>query len=135
MKIYIGCSLTHATPEFRSAVEEVQNQLRGEYEVLDFLGLVKGTAADAYHRDIGVNIATCDLFVAICDHPSLGLGYEIATAVEKHGKPVLALAQQDAVITRLILGIDARSFEFQRYERVQDIPQIVRQFISDRNLA
>ena len=37
--------------------------------------------------------------LAICDYPSLGLGYEIATAVERQGIPVLAMAHKDSVIS------------------------------------
>src|SRR5882724_9174860 len=91
-KIYIGCSLTHAPEAFRVAVESLKQELRQQFEVFDFLGLVAGTAEDVYRWDINKCVAEADVFVAICDYTSLGLGYEIGTAVEKHHKPVLAVA-------------------------------------------
>ena len=76
-------------------------------------------------------MAQCDLFVAICDHPSIGLGYELGTAIEQFAKPVLALAHQDAHITRLVLGIDAPSFSFQRYNSLTEVPYLIRTKISE----
>ena len=125
-KIYIGCSLTHATPEFRQSVEDLKDSLRGDYEIFDFLGLTDGTVQDVYNRDIHECVANCDLFVAICDHPSLGLGYELATAVEKLDKPVLAVAHTDAHITRLVLGITSPKYSFERYEDISDIAGLIR---------
>ena len=82
-KLYVGCSLTLAPESFRQSVEELKNKLRADYEVFDFLGLVKGTAKDVYEWDIHHCVAKCDLFLAVCDYPSLGLGYEMGVAVEK----------------------------------------------------
>lgn len=128
LKIYIGCSLTHAPQAFRAAVEELKQELRQEFEVFDFLDLHAGRPEDVYHWDIGRCVAECDLFVAVCDHSSLGLGYEIGTAVEKHRKPVLAVAHRDAHITRLLLGIDEPHFSFQRYDDFAEIAELVRAF-------
>jgi hypothetical protein len=125
IKIYIGCSLTHAPEEFKQAVENLKDSLRSQYEVFDFLGLKKGTVRDVYNWDIKHCVANCDLFVAMCDYASLGLGYELATAVEAHKKPVLALAHQDAEVTRLVQGIDSPLFSFERYEDLSEIKDLV----------
>jgi hypothetical protein len=124
-KLYVGCALTQADPVWVAAVEQMKDSLRGTYEVLDFLGLIKGDETAVYHNDIHRNVAECDLFVAICDLPSIGLGYELGTAVEKHGKPVLAVAHRDAKVTRLVLGVDAPSFSFERYDNISDIPKLI----------
>jgi hypothetical protein len=124
-KLYLGCSLTHAPKEFREAVEELKVTLRETYDVFDFLGLEKGTAQDVYQWDIHRCVATCDVFLAICDYPSIGLGYELAMAVEKLKKPVFAFAHEDANVSRLILGVDAPSFHFARYKELQDIPAML----------
>lgn len=115
VKIYIGCSLTYAPLQFRDTVENVKKILRPEYEVFDFLGLEKGTVKEVYRWDIKKCVADCDLFVAICDYASLGLGYELGTAVESFDKPVLALAHKGAYITRLVQGIDSPKFSFEHY--------------------
>lgn len=129
-KIYVGCSLTHAPEAFRLAVEALKQELSHNYEVFNFLGLVDGTAQDVYRWDIQRCVANADIFVAICDHASLGLGYEIGTAVEKHQKPVLAVAHQATHISRLILGIDAPNFSFKRYKDFAEIKQLLEVFIT-----
>jgi len=123
-KLYIGCGLTHAS-DFTSQVEELKLQLRKDYEVFEFLGLEKGSAADVYHWDIETCVAGCDLFVAICDFASIGLGYEIAAAALAYKKPVLAVAQSDALVTRLILGARVPNFSFARYNHMSDIPKLI----------
>lgn len=126
-KIYIGCSLTHAPDEFKQAVETIKQNLKTDYEIFDFLGLEKGTPADVYQWDIHRCVAESDLFVAICDYPAIGLGYEIGVAVEKFNKPVLALAHQDTHVTRLLLGIDTPAYAFQRYQHTAEVPSLIRQ--------
>lgn len=134
VKLYIGCSLTQAPAGFAEAVQELKSQLSRTYEVLDFLGLTKGTPTDVYHWDISRNIATCDLFVAICDHPAIGLGYELATAVEKYGKPVLAVAQADTRVTRIVMGIDHPGYSFERYKSLSDVPALIEHKLSSSGL-
>lgn len=125
LKLYIGCSLTHAPEEFKSSVEDLKTRLKAQFEVLEFIGLVNGTPTDVYHHDVQTCVGTCDLFVAICDFPSLGLGYELGTAIEKLHKPVLAVAHRDAHITRLVIGIDAPGFKFKRYDEMAEIFDLV----------
>lgn len=127
-KIYVGCSLTHAPDEFKHGVDAIKNELRKDFEVMDFLGLVAGTAEDVYQWDIHNCVQKCDFFVAITDHPSLGLGYEMATAVEKLQKPTLALAQTQSKIGRIILGIEQPHYRFARYDTLEDIPALVKAF-------
>ena len=127
-KIYVGCALTHASEEFKQGVESLKIELRKDFEVLEFLGLVAGTAQDVYQWDIHNCVEKCDILVAITDHPSLGLGYEMATAVEKLRKPTLALAHTDAKIGRIILGIEQPHYRFERYNSLQDIPALVKAF-------
>jgi short-subunit dehydrogenase len=59
--------------------------------------------------------------VAICDFASLGLGYELASAVEKYHKPVIAAAKTDEKITRLVQGIDSPDFRFVRYDSLDEL--------------
>lgn len=132
LKLYIGCSLTHAPKEFIKKVAALKKELRRDYEVLDFVGLENGTPEDVYYHDIHVCVATCDVFVAICDYPALGLGWELATAVEKHKKPVLALAHADAHITRLLPGAMSinSGLDLKRYRSFEEIPALVRNFVN-----
>ncbi len=127
-KLYIGCALTDAPEDFKKDVEELKSVLKGkDYEVFDFLGLVAGTPKGVYEWDIDHCIKHCDAFIAICDHPGLGLGFELGVATELD-KPVLALAQKDAKISRLIMGAAEaeEKFSFIRYKSLgDDAPQLI----------
>jgi hypothetical protein len=129
-KIYIGCSLTQAPEAFKESIESLKAQLRAEYEILDFLGLKAGTPADVYQWDIHRCVATCDLFVAVCDYPAIGLGYELGVAVETFQKPTLAVAHKDTIITRLIQGIETPFYSFERYETIEELPNLIRKKMS-----
>jgi nucleoside 2-deoxyribosyltransferase len=121
-KLYVGCSLTNAPEAFKTSVEGFKGTLRDEgYEVFDFVGLVNGTAEEVYRWDIGHCVEDCDVLVAICDEPSTGLGWEMSKAIQL-GKPVLALAQQDAKVTRMLLGAAEvePNLRFERYSELTD---------------
>lgn len=121
-RIYVGCSLTQAPETFRNEVEGYKASLRGAgYEVFDFIGLEKGTAADVYRWDIERCVRQCDILVGVCDYPSLGLGWELNEAT-RLGKEVLAIAHERTVITRLIIGAEAvePNFHFERYTNLID---------------
>lgn len=127
-KIYVGCSLTQAPEDFKLKIEDVKNELRKDFEVLDFVGLTAGTAKDVYYWDIHECVAKCDVFVAICDLPALGLGYELGVAVEKFQKPTIALAHEHSLVTRCVLGIDQPHYQFARYEDPKELPRMIRDF-------
>ncbi len=126
-KLYVGCSLTHSPQDFKDLVLNLKEKLRADYEVFEFLGLEKGTAVDVYKEDIGICVARCDFFVAICDHASLGLGYEMGTALEKYSKPTLGLAHEDSNVGRLVLGIDHPMYTFKRYKTSEDIISLIKE--------
>lgn len=117
MKIYVGCSLTHAPAWFKVRITELKTRLGDlpDVEVLEFLGLVNGTPHDVYVHDIIECVGKCDLMVAICDHPSIGLGWEMATQVGR-GKPLLAFAHRGSKVTRLVLDPQLPGYRFFRYE-------------------
>lgn len=121
-KLYVGCSLSHASESFKDSVEVFKDDLRKQnHEVFDFVGLVNGTAEDVYNWDIGHCVADCDVLIGICDEPSIGLGWEMSKAVQL-GKPVLAIAHKDAKVTRLILGAAEVEpmMHFRQYTNLED---------------
>jgi len=126
-KIYIGCSLTQAPQEFRDKVEALKALLKKEYEVLDFIGLEKGTPEEVYRWDIQRCVAACDIFVAICDYPAIGLGYEMATALEKYSKPTLALVSDGVSVSRLVLGINHPMYTLKQYVTAEDAIACIRE--------
>lgn len=126
-RLYVGCSLTQAPEEFKNDVAGFKEALREKgYEVFDFVGLVKGSAEDVYRWDIEHCVRDCDALIGICDFPSIGLGFELNEAIRLK-KPVLAVAHEDASVTRLLLGAAAveSNLAFERYTSLQDvIPQV-----------
>ena len=125
LKLYIGCSLTQASKEFREEIEKLKVELREHFEVFDFVGLVGGTPADVYRWDIHRCITKCDLFVAICDYPAIGLGYEMATAIEKLDKPTLLLVREGVSVSRLVHGIDHPFCTLEYYQTRQDMMRLI----------
>lgn len=125
LNLYIGCALTHASEDFKSAVQALKDRLKESVNVLEFIGLVDGTAEDVYEHDINHCVRHCDLLVAICDQPSIGLGYELAVQVEDRKTPALAVAHEDAKVTRLVLGINQPNFEFCRYQNFDHLYGII----------
>lgn len=122
-KIYLVCSLTQAPPEFSAEVDKLRTELKKKYEVLEFIGLEKGTARDVFEWDTEC-VHLCDLLLAICTYPSIGLGYEMGIAIENK-KPVLAVASKDALISRMVLGVTAVNYSFERYEDLLDVAAMV----------
>src|ERR1035437_887053 len=130
-KIYIGCSLTLLPPdkkeEFLKMIDELKKELGKHFEILEFLGIgdLGGakpyTPQEIYDYDIRKCVMKADCMLAICDYPSIGLGYEMATCVEKRGIPVLAIAHEGQTVGRIIRGIDHKNFHFIYYNSVDEI--------------
>jgi hypothetical protein len=136
-KLYVGCALTYlpkGAESFPDMVAELRKELGKNFEVMEFWNAIHpsaGTPLDVYTHDIKNSVMKADCMLAICDHPSLGLGYELATAVEKQGIPVLAMAHKDARVSRLILGINHPNFTFAYYSSVQDIIAKAREILTN----
>jgi hypothetical protein len=124
-KVYIGCALTHASEDFRKAIVELKENLRKDFDVLDFIGLENGTAKDVYEHDLNC-VRTSNLFVADCTYPSIGLGIEIGAAIEDN-KQTLIVVHKDAHVTRMILGITAPTVSFRRYNDYAEVLEFIRE--------
>jgi hypothetical protein len=130
-KLYIGCALTNLPADKRGVllemISDIKKELSKHFEILVFKGVSDLgsdhplSAKEIYDFDIKECVLKANYMLAIVDYPSLGLGYEIATAVEKMGIPVLAVAQKDSVVTRVIVGIDHPNFQFFYYNSAQEI--------------
>lgn len=130
-KLYIGCALTNLPADekdkFLAMIKEIKKELGKSFEILEFLGIGDigntrpYTPQEIYDYDIRKCVMKADCMLAICDYPSLGLGYEMATCVEKRGALVLAVAHKDSVVGRLIRGIDHKNFNFLYYNSVEEI--------------
>ncbi|MDE2399552.1 MAG: hypothetical protein KGL67_00880 [Patescibacteria group bacterium] len=126
LKLYVGCGLTHASEEFKANVEELKEKFANipGIQLLKFLGLADGTAHDVYVHDIINCVHKCNIMVAICDEPSIGLGWEMAVQSSR-GKPLLAFGHDKSKITRLILDPRLPNYQFFRYQTFEEIYEIV----------
>jgi len=115
LKVYVGCALTHASEDFKKQVEEFKQELRKICEVLCFLGIGEDTPHAVYQHDIHNCVMRSDLLVAITDHPSIGLGYEMATQTEARRKPLLAIAHEGSLVSDLIMDTRQHGYRFMRY--------------------
>ena len=132
-KLYIGCSLTllpiNEKEEFLKMISKIKKELDKNFEILEFLGIADletthpYTPKEIYDYDIRKCVMKADCMLAFCDYPSTGLGYEMATAVEKLVIPVLAVAHKDKIVGRIIRGIDQKNFEFMYYDLIEEIIQ------------
>ncbi len=132
LRLYLGCALIDAPDDFLEKIVAFRTKLRDTFEVLDFVNPGTGTSTEVYRNDIHKQIANCHLMIAVCDYASNGLGYEMATMIEKHGKPVLAVAHKNSRVSRLILGIDNSCFEFARYDNIDEAYVLLKDFAQRR---
>ena len=136
-KIYVGCAITNIPEkkDFASSIAELKNELRkAGFEILEFMSVLKEkpTYEEIYIHDIRNSIEHADAMLAILDHPSTGMGYELATAIEKCGIPVLVVANEESSPSRLIMGIQHPKFKFMRYKNFNDISKIFINFVSSK---
>ena len=132
LKLYIGCGLNGAPTEFVQAVLKLKDSLRTDYDILDFIGLNYSSTVQVYRWDIEYCVRNCDLFVAICDERSTGLGWELSEAIHL-GTPVLAVAHKDTKISGIVLGAAAikPTMTFAHYNNLsQDVPDLIKKQIS-----
>ena len=65
-------------------------------------------------------------FLAVCDLPSIGLGYELGTAVETWSADACCRTCRQQ--TRLVLGIDHPLFRFERYHEMAEVVEMVKRY-------
>ena len=131
LKVYVGCALTYASEDFKEQVEKFKDELRKICEVLCFLGINEDTPYAVYEHDIHRCVMRSDLVVAINDHPSTGLGYEMATQSEARRKPLLAVAHESSLVSDLILDTRQPGYKFMRYKDLYaDVIPVIQEILS-----
>lgn len=125
--VYFSCALSGLSPEHRAKMVELRNKFQKRYKVLEFCG-PETPAGDLYRHDIHHCVRVADFLICICDERSTGLGYEMGTGIEKYRKPAVAFARREALVSKVITGIDYPDFSFLRYDNVSQIEKLVYQF-------
>lgn len=82
-----------------------------------------------YERDINW-LLSADLVVAEVSYPSLGVGFEIATAVE-HNKKILCLKRKDCKkISAMISGCE--KLELREYNDISEAKDLIADYIGEK---
>ncbi len=127
--VYIGMALTHAPDQFRAMYSLLVTRIEAMgIEVLTFVGLTNGDALTVYDQD-RMCTENADLAIFICDHPSIGLGMEIAFRLATR-KPMLLFSHKNARVTRMLSGCALReNISFLTYESPMEILVKVQEMI------
>jgi len=130
--IYVGCALLHASEESKQKVANFKKTLKDQGQtVLEFVTNPNATNEEVYSNDIIECVGKCDLMIAFVDLPSTGLGFEMASALFRFKKPVIAVCHRDngAKVSRLIKGIGGEMgpelFQFHTYEDMDSVADLV----------
>lgn len=130
--IYVGCALLHASDESKQKVSNFKKTLKDQgHTVLEFVTNPNATNEEVYNNDIIECVGKCDLMIAFVDLPSTGLGFEMASALFRFKKPVIAVCHKDneAKVSRLIRGIGGEVgpelFQFHTYEDMDSVADLV----------
>ena len=126
-KLYFGCALFGLPEEHRKEMIALRESLREHFEILEFCP-ADTPPREIYSQDIHVSVAKADIMLAMCDKPSLGLGYEMAARIEKESRLLLALAHEDSPVSSLIRGVDHPKFEFKRYGDLKEVRGLLLDF-------
>lgn len=127
-KLYFSCALSGLPIEHRQRMVALRDSLKVHFDVLEFCDPKDVTARDIYRYDIHHCVAIADLMLAVVDERGTGLGYEMGVMIEKHDRPVLAVAHQDSLVSPFILGVDHRDFKLVRYNNLEEVPSILLDF-------
>ncbi len=138
--VYVGCALTNAPQSFRDTVAAFKMALAAdrdperEFEILEFIGLEKGTAQQVYDHDLG-NVEKCHVMIAFVDEPSIGLGMELATAIRLE-KPILCLHRPESSVTSMLVGArDKHLLALMPYSGIDDAIRTAWGFITYQEIV
>ena len=140
-KLYVACSLTQAPQSFRNHIADLREALKEHFTVVELVSNPRDMESNRQDLEYCQHIFThdrdcvlsADFILADVTYPAIGLGYEIALAVENN-KPLLAVAQKNASVSRLIKGITHPKFAFQTYSNPTEILSLTQQYFASFSL-
>ncbi len=74
-------------------------------------------------------LAECDLLIAEVSNPSLGVGYEIATAIQAN-KPVLCLYQEGVSVSNLIVDNTSENITINSYQNELELKEKIKKYLN-----
>lgn len=129
-KVYVGCALNQTTDQFQEMVRSFKSTLTVSHEVLEFKGIGDDSPEEVSDFDLGC-VRACDVFIALCDQPSTGLGIEIGLSNQLQ-KPALLVAQSDTV-SKMVRGNHTQNpnCSFRVYSDLEDLLHQTKEFITN----
>lgn len=88
------------------------------------------SARDVYERDVAW-IRESDAVIAEVSTPSLGVGYEVRYALERH-IPVLCLYREGLAISKMITGNSSPHITIAAYRQLEEIDQHIHVFLTEK---
>ena len=85
------------------------------------------SSREIYERDMEW-LEECDVLIADVTVPSLGVGFEVASAVDRQ-KPVLCIHQKGVALSAMIAGNTSKNIQVREYSDTQSIIEIIDEFI------
>lgn len=135
-KVYIAASITIRSPDFLESYRTIREHLEAKGSLI-LASHIAGENAYEVHKRPEVVYARdsqwlkeCDCLVAEISIPSLGVGYEIASALYEE-KPVLCLYKDGIRVSKLISGIDKKSFRIEKYRDIEDLKGKLDRFLEE----
>jgi len=134
MKIYFAVSVragrddAHIYQEVVKLLKEYGNVLTERNGEPSFFGEVDMTDEKIFERDMEW-LKSADVLVAEVTNPSLGVGYEIASA-SNMGKPVLCIYRQTPGKNMSAMIGGDKSLKHKIYKDVRELPEIFKEFFS-----
>ena len=87
------------------------------------------SAREIFERDMEW-LKVCDLFIAEVTVPSLGVGFEVASAVNLQ-KPVLCIHLEGVELSAMIAGNSSKNIQVKEYTDAQSMIDLVNEFITN----
>lgn len=144
IRVYIGCALTHAPESYKKDIQLFKKEFKKHtgIRILNFLGPKKkgeskrSHARRVYKKDIKNCVGTCHVMIGELSLPSTGLGYELATLIEKHGLRTMMCARRGTKVSNLPYGaplhVDNPHASFKWYKK--SIIELLPYFIKELEL-
>ena len=85
------------------------------------------SSREIYERDMEW-LEECESFIADVTVPSLGVGFEVASAVDRQ-KPVLCIFQIGVALSAMISGNTSKNIQVREYIDTQSMIEIIDEFI------
>jgi hypothetical protein len=137
VKLYVGCALTFAGSRFKKQIQKLKIELKKDprIKLLEFLGLSDGSDTDVYVHDIKHCVKKADIILGEVSYASIGLGWELGTAIEARHIHALICKRKSKKVSRLITGAckargNKSRLVFYEYEDILELIPIVKKLVT-----